>query len=85
MGRSRLNLGCTVERHRALGVHAVVNARSGRQDLNDLTLREIDQLRDSWAIADKKRNRTKIYQWNSRAFRRRSGELAHLLSDWKED
>lgn len=85
MARRKLNLGCTIERHREIGVHAVINARSGRQDLNDLTLREIDQLRDSWAIAAKKRSRTKIYQWNSRVFRRRSSELAHLVSDYRDE
>jgi hypothetical protein len=84
MARTRLNLGCTIERHRALGVHAVVNARSGRQDLNDLTIQDVEQMRDARNIYMRRSSRVRFYQWNSRAFQRRSGELAHLVSDYRE-
>jgi hypothetical protein len=50
MGRSRLNLGCTAWRHRRLGVDAVINARSGRQDLNEQTAEDVELVRDALAI-----------------------------------
>lgn len=38
--KSPLKLGCTRATHLRLGVHAVINARAGRQDLNSHTDKE---------------------------------------------
>lgn len=75
-----IRLGCTVARHQAIGIHAVVNARAGRQDLNDLTIEDIELMRDDRKITDWREQRISIHQFNSKFFRRNLGRVAHLIS-----
>ena len=75
-----LNIGCTVARHRALGIDAVINARAGWQHLNDLTLDDIELLRDGRRIRDYLANHVRFYQVCSRFFRRHQDRIAHLIS-----
>jgi hypothetical protein len=75
-----LNLGCTAFRHKQIGIHAVINARAGRQDLNDLTTEDIEMRRDARKILDRVNNRVRFYQFNSKHFRK-AAQLQHLLSD----
>lgn len=81
MKRARLYLGCTAARHRALGVHAVINARGGRPELNDLSLEEIERERDARAIRDRLERRVRFYGFGSRFFRRHRERFAHLISN----
>lgn len=74
-----LHLGCTVARHRQLGVHAVINARAGRQHLNTLSLDEVELRRDAQRIRDKVERRVRLYQLNSRYLRRRAERVHHLI------
>ena len=76
-----LNIGCTVERHRQIGVNAVVNARAGRQDLNDVTIEDVEMMRDAIKIRQRLESRIAIHQFNSKFARRNIERLAHLLSD----
>lgn len=68
-----LYLGCTAATHRILGIHAVVNARSGRQDLNDVWhYGKTDQEgKDMYYDAYWLRGNIVVRQWNSKWFRRR--------------
>ena len=79
--RKALYLGCTVARHRAIGIHAVINARGGRLDLNDLTLDEIEMKRDACAVRARIDARVRFYQVTSRFFCRHQARIAHLISD----
>ena len=45
-------VGCTLARHKALGVHVAINAHSNELWRNDLTLDEIEMYRDGNAIKD---------------------------------
>ena len=77
-------LGCTTAQHKRIGIHAVVNARAGRQDLNQSegeNPQEMDMWRDSWKVRDYLANRVTIHQFNSRWFRRR---LKRLIQPWSE-
>ncbi len=79
----KLNIGCTVARHRRIGINAVVNARGGMQHLNDLTLEEIEMQRDANKIRDKRLSRVRFYQFNSRHFRK-AKQVQHLLSHYDD-
>ena len=78
-----LNIGCTVARHNAIGVDAVINARAGLQALNDLTQEDIDLRRDAQRIRDRLERRVRLYQVNSRFFRRHQNRIAHLISRYE--
>lgn len=75
-----LYLGCTVRRHAQIGIHAVINARGGEVWRNDLTNEDWEMRRDARAIRERIATRTRFYGFTSRAFRRRAGALAHLVS-----
>ncbi len=79
-----LNIGCTLARHQAIGIHAVVNARAGLQHLNDLTMEDIELRRDAQRIRDRIVNRVRMYQTCSRFFRRHQDRIAHLLSRFED-
>lgn len=66
----KLNIGCTLARHKQIGINAVVNARAGRQDLNDLTIEDIELRRDAQKIRQYREERVIIHQFNSKAVRR---------------
>lgn len=82
--RYPIPIGCTPRRHAELGIHAVVNARGGRQHLNCLTQEDIELQRDSQRIALRKSARVRFYQFNSKFCRRHRGRLAHYLSEADE-
>ena len=79
-----LNLGCTIARHQRLGIIAVINARAGRQDLNDQSLDDIELERDARKIKDRLLNRVRFYQVNSKFFRRHINRIAHLISRYDD-
>lgn len=79
-----LYLGCTKFRHDQLGVNAVINARAGRQDLNDKGQEQIEMERDAQKIQDRLQRRIRFYQFNSIFFRRHQSRLAHLLSSYDD-
>jgi len=79
-----LYLGCTKARHAEIGIHAVINARGSRQDLNDLTPEDIELMRDADHIHNRIGNRVRFYQFNSRFFRRNQSKLQHLLSSYND-
>jgi hypothetical protein len=75
-----LDLGCTLHRARILGIDAVVNARGGQRNLNDMSIEEIELRRDAWKIRDWLSGRVRFYQFNSKFFRRNLARVGHLLS-----
>lgn len=77
-----INIGCTVKRHEQIGINAVVNARAGLQHLNSLSDQDIELRRDAHKIEDKKTQRIRIYQFNSKFCRRNLHRLNHLLSEY---
>jgi hypothetical protein len=79
-----LDIGCTLYRHQILGVNAVVNARGGRQQLNDLTQEDIELRRDAQKIRDWQSSHICFYQFNSRFFRRHQKRVQHLLSSYED-
>lgn len=79
----KIDLGCTVARHREIGINAVVNARGGLQHLNDLTSEEIEMRRDANKIHDKRLHRVRFYQFNSRFFRKAKA-VQHLLDRYDD-
>ena len=79
-----LNMGCTLARHQAIGIDAVVNARGGETWRNDLTLEEIELRRDGRKIKDWQFGRVRFYQVNSRFFRRHLERIEHLLSHYED-
>lgn len=76
-----LNIGCTVARHKQIGINAVVNARGGRRDLNVLTDEDVELRRDAHKIRDWHAHRVRIHQFNSRFARRHRNRLGHLISE----
>lgn len=80
----RLDMGCTVSRHKRIGVNAVVNARAGLQSLNDLSLDEIEMERDARNIRERIANRVRFYQFNSQFFRHHQERFAHLISRYDD-
>lgn len=83
MKRQILNLGCTAFRHKQIGIHAVINARAGRQDLNNRSDEEIEMRRDAEKIRQKLESRIRFYQFNSKAFRK-APQVQHLLSSYDD-
>lgn len=79
-----LYLGCTAARHKRLGVHAVVNARGGHPELNDLTDEDIEMRRDADSIARRISGRVRFYGFSSKFFRRRRVALEHLISRYDD-
>lgn len=77
-----LYLGCTLARHKQIGIDAVINARGGLQHLNDRSIEEIKLMRDGIKIKQKKEFRVAIHQFNSKFCRRNQSKLNHLISDW---
>jgi hypothetical protein len=75
-----LRLGCTKARHDALGIHAVINARAGLQQLNDLTLDDIELYRDGQGIKDYQQRRIRWYGPHSKFFRRHRARIEHLIA-----
>lgn len=78
----KLNVQCTVARHLELGIDAVINARAGAAYgywANNLSQEDVEMRRDANKVLDIQR-RVRVYQFNSRAFRRRP-ELCALLAD----
>lgn len=75
-----LALGCTVARHRQLGVNAIINARGKRQDLNALTHEDIELQRDAQGIRAWLQRRVRWYGPRSRFFRRHRRRIAHLIA-----
>jgi len=82
--RQSLYLGCTRYRHAQIGVNAIINARAGRQDLNDVTQEDTELMRDAIKIREKIARRVAIHQFNSRFLRRNRHRVEHLLSDWND-
>lgn len=80
----RLYLGCTLEQHQRIGIDAVVNARGGQQWRNSDTIEEDEMARDAWKVRDRLQRRVRIYQFNSRHFKRRP-ELRSLLSNYGDE
>ena len=78
--RRKLVIGCTVERHRQIGIHAVVNARGGNQHLNDQSMEDIELMRDARNLEAWRTGRVRFYGFNSRFCRKHIGRLAHTLS-----
>lgn len=78
-----LNIGCTAARHKQLGIHAVINARGGNQQLNCQTIEDIELKRDARKIGDWLNNRVRFYQFNSKHFRKAKG-VQHLLSSYED-
>jgi hypothetical protein len=78
-----LELGCTTGRHAALGIDAVVNARGEQWSLNHETDEEIEMQRDANKVRDWVSGRVRIYQFNSRHFRR--SPIAHLATGWASE
>lgn len=78
-------VGCTIERHRQIGVHAPINARGGELWRNSKygtpnhpdSVQGLDMVRDAWAIRDQREKRIPIRFFLTRWFRNR---CAHLLS-----
>ena len=79
-----LYIGCTASRHKKIGVDAVVNARGGEQWRNDMTNDDWDLWRDGQRIRDWLEKRVRMYQVNSRFFRRHKARIEHLLSDYND-
>lgn len=79
-----INIGCTADRHRTIGVDAVVNARAGEQWRNDLTQDEIELRRDGTAIKDHLTKRIRFYQVHSKFFRKHHGRIEHLLAHYDD-
>lgn len=77
-------MGCTYSRHQQIGIDAVVNARGGQWQLNDLTIDEIELRRDAQKIRAWQSSRVRFYQFNSKFFRRHKKRLEHLLSDYDD-
>lgn len=77
----KLYLGCTVARHAELGVDAIINARGGRLELNDVSDEEIALVRDARAIRDRVERRIRWYGPQSKFFRRHRGRVEHLIAD----
>lgn len=75
-----LNLGCTIARHKQLGIHAVINARGGNQHLNNLSINDIELRRDARNIQNKIDNRVRFYQFNSKHFRKAQQVQKYLSS-----
>lgn len=75
-----LYIGCTAARHAAIGVDAVINARAGRQDLNDLTQQDIEMRRDAAGVRGYLEHRIRWYGPNSRTLRRQRHRLEHLIA-----
>jgi hypothetical protein len=75
-----LRLGCTKARRDALGIHAVINARAGLQQLNDLTLDDIELYRDGQGIRDYQQRRIRWYGPHSKFFRRHRARIEHLIA-----
>ncbi len=82
--RYPLYLGCTLARHRLLGIDAVINARAGQQHLNAVSREETECTRDAQAIRDCVDHRVRWYGPNSKFFRRHRKRIKHLISD-RED
>ena len=70
--------------HQMLGIHAVVNARAGLYELNNLTNEDIEMRRDADKINNRLQNRVRFYQFNSKHFRKQQTRLAHLLSSYDD-
>lgn len=79
-----IDLGCTLARHRQIGVHAIVNARAGEQWRNDMTDEDWRVWRDARSIRDCLATRLRFYQFNSKFFRRHQARFAHLLSRYDD-
>lgn len=79
-----LHIGCTVERHRQIGINAVVNARAGLQHLNDLSQEDIELRRDAQRIRDRVERRVRMYQVCSRFFRRNRDRIEHLMDRYED-
>jgi hypothetical protein len=79
----KLRLGCTLARHKQIGIHAIINARAGRQDLNDLSHEDVELHRDARKLREHRESRVIIHQFNSRFLFRNRARVAHLL--FKED
>ncbi len=84
MSQYPIYLGCTRARHAQIGVHAIVNARGGMPELNDLTNEDWALRRDARAIRDRVEKRIRFYQFNSRFCRRHAAHLEHLLSRYDD-
>jgi len=79
--RYPVSIGCTSFRHRQIGVNAVVNARAGRQDLNEISLEDTELMRDARKIRDWVERRVVCRQFNSRFMRRNRHRVRHILWD----
>lgn len=80
----KLEIGCTLSRHKQIGVNAVIDARGGMQALNDLTEEDISLRRDKNNIRNAQQNRVRFYQFNSKFFRRNIKRVEHLLSTYED-
>lgn len=75
-----LRLGCTVARHRQLGVHAPINAKAGeawRNDPSDGFKGKHDGYIDLVRDAQKMKSGVVVRRWNSRWFSKRFAHLLH--------
>lgn len=79
-----LYLGCTAARHAQLGIDAVVNARGGRQDLNDLTQEDIELRRDAQGVRNRIERRIRWYGPTSKTLRRQRDRLTHLIASYND-
>ena len=75
-----LDLGCTLARHRQIGIDAVVNARGGLQRLNDLSQEDIELRRDGQGIRRYLAERVRWHGPHSKFFRRHRARIEHLIA-----
>lgn len=85
--RRGLRVGCTLERHREIGVHAAINARAGEQWRNacpwhSWDLQEVNRVRDAEKVRAWRCNHVRFRQFGSRWFRR---HLGHILEEIGEE
>jgi len=75
-----LYLGCARARRREIGIDAVINARGGLQDLNDLTEDDRALRRDAAGIRGCVERRVRWYGPESKFFRRHRARIQHLIA-----
>jgi hypothetical protein len=75
-----LNIGCTIDKARQLGIDAIVNARAGLQRLNSDTMDDIELYRDGQGIKDYQQRRIRWYGPHSKFFRRHRARIEHLIA-----
>lgn len=79
-----LDIGCTKAWHQKIGIDAVINARGNQQWRNQMTMDNIELMRDGQRIRDKLDRRIRMYQVCSRFFRKHQGRIEHLFDNYDD-